>query len=233
MVERLKYKETYEERAKDAFEERFDASRLSRIPFYFRYCLPPITKDMAYVLDVGAADGIVIQRYGERGIGCDIAATYCLKMHNAGIQSICCDAESLPFTENCFNLVIVSAILEHVLDPDSVISEVWRVVCKGGYCFINVPYKEDLTPYSHCKYKFSHLRSFDDRSILEMFANKFSKEIIHLHDFSFLTLKIKSPLLNRILEIGYLFFKKFGLESFLIKLRIRPFSLSILFRKLP
>ena len=229
MVDRLEYKKTYEQRAEDEFEERFDKSRRTRIPFYFRYCLPPSSKG-AMVLDIGAGDGVVIQRYAT-GVGCDIAASYCLKMRKKRIQSVCCDAEHLPFRQNIFDLVIDSAILEHVLDPDHVTSETTRVLRKGGYCFINVPYKEDLGPYNSCKYKYSHLRSFDDNSVQVFHRKGLSEKGQFLHDFSLIVWKIKSPLLNRMVGLVYLFLKRMRLEPFLTRFRIKPFSLSMVFQK--
>jgi hypothetical protein len=46
----------------------------------------------ARILDIGAADGIVIENFKENGLGCDIAFQYCVRMASKGIQSVCCAA---------------------------------------------------------------------------------------------------------------------------------------------
>jgi SAM-dependent methyltransferase len=227
----LKYKEVYEKRACDDFEEKYDKSRHSRISFFFRYCLL-IVKNVL-VLDIGAADGIVIERFKENGIGCDIAFKYCQKMRSKGIQSICCTAEYLPFKEGVFGLVISSAILEHVIGLRNSVDEIIRVTKGGGIILVNVPYLEDLTPYLHCKYEFSHIRSFDEAFLMKLFS-KLDAVAIYYHDFNLITINIRSPLLNRMLGILYAFipekFRYVFLKNKWTKW-IRPFSITIIFRR--
>ena len=47
--------------------------------------------------------------------------------------------ENLPFPDNSFDLVFSIAVLEHVRDPDRVMSEALRVCRPGGYIVMNVP----------------------------------------------------------------------------------------------
>jgi hypothetical protein len=74
ITQKRKFKDTYDNRANDEFEEKCDVSRNFRIPFYFRYCLP-ISSNIK-VLDIGAADGLVIEKFLECGVGSDIAVQY-------------------------------------------------------------------------------------------------------------------------------------------------------------
>jgi SAM-dependent methyltransferase len=228
-----KYKECYEKRALDNFEEK-DKSRHSRVAFYFRYCVPLEGNDL--ILDVGAADGIVIEKFRkfeERGIGCDIARTYCLKMRDKGIQSVCCSAEYLPFRRRIFGIIVVSAVLEHVLSLKKCIDEIVGSVKNGGIVLVNVPYLEDLTPYRYCKYEFSHMRSFDEEVLLKLFRN-LSLIRVYYHDFSFIFKPVISPLLNRILGMLYaalpIMFKHFLLETRWTRW-MKPFSMTVILRK--
>ncbi|MGD0204347.1 MAG: methyltransferase domain-containing protein [Candidatus Bathyarchaeia archaeon] len=177
-----KYKETYEKRANDKFEENCDKSRYFRVPFYFRYCLP--TSQNVWILDIGAADGIVVERFKENGVGCDIAFQYCLRMNSKGIQSVCCAAEYLPFRKGSFGFIIASAILEHVIDLRECVNELIGLLKEGDLLLINVPYLEDLTPYLQCKYEFSHLRSFDESFLVKLFRD-LNVVRIYYHDFNF------------------------------------------------
>lgn len=195
-----KYKQCYEKRAEDAFEETHDKSRYSRVPFYLRYCLP--TMQNARILDIGAADGIVIENFKENGLGCDIALQYCLRMASKGIQSICCAAEYLPFKKGASDLIIASAILEHVIDLRKCVKELIGLLKEGDVLLVNVPYMEDLTPYLHCKYEFSHLRSFDEEFLVRSFRD-LNVVRVYYHDFSFIFVNIRSPILNRMLGLLY------------------------------
>jgi SAM-dependent methyltransferase len=227
----LKYKEVYEKRANDDFEEKCDKSRYSRIPFYFRYCLPNMKNVL--VLDIGAADGIVVERFKENGIGCDIAFKYCRKMKSKGIQSVCCTAEYLPFRKGAFGLIISSAILEHVIDLRKSVNEIIRLTREGGLVLVNVPYLEDLTQYLYCKYEFSHVRSFDETFLMKLFSDLDVVQVYY-HDFSLIVMNIQSLLLNRIFGILYASTPK-TLRYILLKTKwtswTKPFSITIIFRK--
>jgi ubiquinone/menaquinone biosynthesis C-methylase UbiE len=226
-----KYKETYEKRANDAFEEKCDKSRYFRIPFFLRYCLPMMQN--VRVLDLGAADGIVIEDLKENGVGCDIAFQYCLRMASKGIQSVCCAAEYLPFKKGAFDLIIASAILEHVIDLRKCVKELIGLFKEGDLLLVNVPYMEDLTPYLHYKYEFSHMRSFDEEFLVSSFG-ELNVVRVYYHDFSFIFVNIRSSLLNRILGILYAAIPK-RLRCFLLKTKwtvwMKPFSISIIFQK--
>lgn len=52
--------------------------------------------------------------------------------------------EHYPFENESFDFVICNAVLEHVENPDFVVSEIWRVLKKGGKAYISVPF---LQPY--------------------------------------------------------------------------------------
>ena len=50
----------------------------------------------------------------------------------------------LPFAKNTFDTVIFFAVLEHLLQRDLAIQEVWRVLKKEGHLFLSVPNKTTL-----------------------------------------------------------------------------------------
>jgi len=50
------------------------------------------------------------------------------------------DAHYLPYSSQCFDLVIITTVLEHVVDPQMVVSEVYRVLRNGGIVYATVPF---------------------------------------------------------------------------------------------
>lgn len=50
------------------------------------------------------------------------------------------DIHKLPFADGSIDAIICIAVLEHVEDPFKAMSEMHRVLKKGGYCFIYVPF---------------------------------------------------------------------------------------------
>lgn len=98
------------------------------------------------VLDVGCHSGTFTQkllsRVGTTKIyGVDISASAILlakKRIPFGEFKIA-DGASLPYEDNFFEAVFCLEMLEHVDDPIKVLSEIYRVLKKGGYAIILVP----------------------------------------------------------------------------------------------
>jgi SAM-dependent methyltransferase len=50
------------------------------------------------------------------------------------------DIHAMPFVDNSQEAIICMAVLEHVENPFIAMKEMYRVLQKGGYCFIYVPF---------------------------------------------------------------------------------------------
>jgi SAM-dependent methyltransferase len=57
---------------------------------------------------------------------------------------IVADAHDLPFSDNSVDGVIFSWVLEHMKDPDKVVSEIHRILKRGGYFYLSTNF---ITPY--------------------------------------------------------------------------------------
>jgi SAM-dependent methyltransferase len=57
---------------------------------------------------------------------------------------IFCDAHTLPFKSNSFNAVINTAVLEHVMYPGRVASEMARLVKVNGFIYSEVPFMQQV-----------------------------------------------------------------------------------------
>lgn len=55
-----------------------------------------------------------------------------------------CDAADLPFADGVFDGVVTSAVLEHVLDPRQVASEIHRVLRPGGLLYSEIPFLQQV-----------------------------------------------------------------------------------------
>ncbi|MBL4607343.1 MAG: class I SAM-dependent methyltransferase [Pseudomonadales bacterium] len=54
------------------------------------------------------------------------------------------DAHDIPLPENSFDAVIIQAVLEHVLDPSTVSSEIFRILKPGGFIYSETPFLQQV-----------------------------------------------------------------------------------------
>lgn len=74
------------------------------------------------------------------------------------------DGNRLPFTDEYFDSVFSSEVLEHVFNPDEILPELNRVLKKGGLLLLTVPFSwnEHESPFDYARYS-----SFGIRYLLE------------------------------------------------------------------
>ena len=71
------------------------------------------------------------------------------------------DAHFIPIQDNYFDLVIIGAVLEHVLEPTKVVSEIFRVLKQDGLVYAETPFMQqvhegpfDFTRYTESGHRF-------------------------------------------------------------------------------
>jgi len=126
------------------------------------------------VLDVGAGTGALIKQI-PKSKGIDLAPRN-KNIIKAGIENI-------PFREQEFDTVFCTEVLEHLNNKilQKGLREVYRVLKKGGYFIITVPYDEDLKAHEifcpKCGARFhrvGHIQSFNEKTISKLLEkNKF------------------------------------------------------------
>lgn len=86
---------------------------------------------------------------------------------------VVCDSLNLPFKENSFHTVVASEIIEHVINPEKFVGELFNTLKQNGLLLVSTPYKEVLryTLCIHCNQKtplHAHLHSFDESILISL-----------------------------------------------------------------
>jgi SAM-dependent methyltransferase len=125
------------------------------------------------VCEVGVGQGMLFERLlaaeADTVTGIDISMAYLRRYASTG-RVLLANAENLPYRKE-FDLLVVSEILEHVLNLGDALISIHRSLVVGGRAVVRVPYKEDLRQYArqwNCQYQFVHLRTFTRDSLLSV-----------------------------------------------------------------
>ncbi len=176
------YSDNYQTIAQDDLTESIigNCYKKAQCDKMLKYCGKSIR---GAVLDLGVGEGNFFTRIPHHHkVGVDIALPYLSALVEEGHSLVQANAQNLPFV-NCFDLVVLSDVLEHVLNPEEVLRGIVRAAKPNAKVVIRVPYKEDLSPYTKeagCPYKFVHLRSFDEDS-LEKYLSDAELKLVRFH----------------------------------------------------
>jgi 2-polyprenyl-3-methyl-5-hydroxy-6-metoxy-1,4-benzoquinol methylase len=97
-----------------------------------------------HLLDIGCSNGTWGAHWisqGWRVSGADIDHKHVEEARTRGLDAHICDlnSQSLPFPNECFDLVFAGEVIEHLVDTDSFLSEVARCTKPGGHVLITTP----------------------------------------------------------------------------------------------
>jgi SAM-dependent methyltransferase/uncharacterized protein YbaR (Trm112 family) len=138
------------------------------------------------VLDVGAGEALLLSLLKGNKVAFDLSPFYLRQAQERGSYGVAGFGERLPFKDNVFDLVVCSAVLEHVLRPETVAAEIVRVLKPKGRAIIETPFgeaeenlfeiqedsrrlskKNPLKPATRERPPTFHLRSFKEAKDLE------------------------------------------------------------------
>ena len=130
----LKSYENYQDTQPKGFEP-FHASTVEPM-----YCeIPQGSK----VLDVGCNSGEFLKLLQEKGcdaVGVDISEPLLEIAKGKGLNVIKADAETLPFPDQSFDVVILREVLVHLHDPVKALKEIKRVLKPSGFLLGSAPH---------------------------------------------------------------------------------------------
>lgn len=128
---------------KDFYEQKYrqgkEFQRTSKI--YTLECIPR-TGNLK-ILDMGCGTGMnskVMTDLGHSVVGVDISEQAIKKYNLRGFVGYVMSIESkLNFSDEEFDLVFCSEIIEHLVNPDNLVSEAFRILRPGGKLIISTP----------------------------------------------------------------------------------------------
>lgn len=168
---------------------------------------PAVFEDrpQARIIDVAAGVGVVGKRIKDRypvELLCNDICPKCLTtLEKSGLNTVSFDIddkeERFPFQDGHFDAVIALATIEHLINIDHFVSEIFRVLRDGGYLYISAPNYAGLTyllPFltsgktfhdpltQPSRYEFyAHIRYFTYQTLLEYVSSHgFTPDTVYL-----------------------------------------------------
>lgn len=95
-------------------------------------------------LDIGTADGLMLSKLNNifqfnKAIGIDICEELIKTNKDENIKLEIGNAENLHFANDSFDVIVACAVIEHVDNPNKMLSECYRVLKKNGILIITTP----------------------------------------------------------------------------------------------
>lgn len=119
---------------------------------------------------------------------------------------VVCDAHHMPFKENSFDGVWIQAVLEHVIEPSKVVSEIYRVLNKKGIVYAETPFMQQVHEGAYDFTRFTvlgHRYLFKDFEMIEIGGNKGPEFVLAWAVRYFFWALIRNKFLARIIGIGF------------------------------
>jgi SAM-dependent methyltransferase len=100
----------------------------------------------ALIVDVGCGDGMATEfaaraNPGHRFVGLDWSVDALRQARSRGLTLVRSEvgSASLPIASGSADVVIMSELIEHLVDPDSALEEAWRVLKPAGTLLLSTP----------------------------------------------------------------------------------------------
>ena len=139
------------------------------------------------ILDLCCGDGFFASTLGLKDIsGCDLSERAIQLAQEKGVYSDLriCDIRELPYEDNRFNSILSNCALEHVEEISIALSEVGRVLARGGHLIMTVPSKLLLDGFPPKKlFESIGIRDFGKRLLDEYNKKQAHRNILPLNQW--------------------------------------------------
>jgi SAM-dependent methyltransferase len=110
-------------------------------------------------------------------------------IYNSKYVDFIADAHSIPLEKETFDLVIIQAVLEHVINPTKVVSEIFRILKSDGIVYSETPFLQQVHegPYDFTRFTNSgHILLFNNFKLIESgyIAGVFSTVILSFENLT-------------------------------------------------
>jgi len=113
---------------------------------WYRFAASLVKENLAEgarCLDAGCGDGEflkILNSFGFEVMGIDGDPEYVNRGRRLNLPVIQANLEEgIPFPEESFDLVVCLEVLEHIVRSEFLVSEIYRVLRKGGMCLVSTP----------------------------------------------------------------------------------------------
>jgi SAM-dependent methyltransferase len=157
--ERIRFLANYDEIARADLNNPFEHDRETRHDILLDFIGDVRGKR---VLDVGSSTGgYLLKMDALQRVALDLAEPFLAAIpESSGILRIRADAETLPFAPGSFDVIIISDVLEHLLQPERLAERLSLIASPETRVIVHVPWEENIDRYHTSEYEFTHLRSF-------------------------------------------------------------------------
>jgi SAM-dependent methyltransferase len=119
--------------------QAFQIFQASLLMAYFRSC--GLTFQGKQVLDMGCGSGGYSQFFAQAGAR---VVSLDIEVHRALVAEVrhrlvLGNAQTLPFADRQFDFIFCASLIEHVPDPGRLLAESYRVLHRGGRCYVGFP----------------------------------------------------------------------------------------------
>ncbi len=158
-------------------------------------------KKEGQVLDIGCGDGTLLLHFKEKGwdtYGVDISGPAHRLTRDKLKQNIFnCELKDCHFPDRYFDVITLNHVLEHVMNPNDELREIYRILKNDGILFLSVPNIDSF------QFKISKEHWFH----LDLPRHIYHYSLISIKDLleknKFIIIEVRYPLLNFPLDIFY------------------------------
>ena len=139
----------------------------------------------ATLLDLGCNNGYgsaLLAAHAARVVGLDISSSAISdaqrRFQLPNLQFMSYSGNSIPSSDNCFDVVVSFQVIEHVVDIPAYLSEISRVLRDSGVVFFSTPNRLIRLDHGMPPWNEFHVREFSPSELERMLSESFSDVVI-------------------------------------------------------